>query len=275
MSYASNNDFIITLEQNAFDSLQHGAEHFFDNSRETDLKYAVLHLSHAIELLLKARLAKEGLEQIYLSKEQPIDLEGFTVGYDEAVKRLKRFQIGFDTDQLKNLGFLKKVRNSIEHNYISGQREVIQDYVAEAFKFVRDFSLKHLDITLKEKLDLSIYESLNSNLYSYEERIIKAGEEISHFREKEFPTKGLRAKDLMEYDSIHQDTECPTCGEATVPVPDPKSEDESVRCYHCDERFYVQFCIECNLPTLYTEPESEDTYFPFCEDCMDAKFGGD
>ena len=40
------------------DSLVHGVEHHIHGSREYDRKYVILHVFHAVELFLKARLAK-------------------------------------------------------------------------------------------------------------------------------------------------------------------------------------------------------------------------
>lgn len=49
---------IIGLEKNANDSLVHAVEHFVADEMPTDLKYAILHIYHAVELFLKAWLVK-------------------------------------------------------------------------------------------------------------------------------------------------------------------------------------------------------------------------
>lgn len=74
---------VITLEDNAMDSLAHGVEHFLYGKRKSDWKYVVLHVFHAIELLLKARLAKHDEKLIYTNRKN-----GHTVNCSEAVKRL-------------------------------------------------------------------------------------------------------------------------------------------------------------------------------------------
>jgi hypothetical protein len=52
------NNFALGLEQNAMDSLVNGVEHFVNSEKPTDLQYTILHMFHAVELFLKARLAK-------------------------------------------------------------------------------------------------------------------------------------------------------------------------------------------------------------------------
>ena len=59
------NKFELSLEQNALDSLVHGVEHYVNEEKPTDLKYTILHVFHAVELFLKARLAKNDPSSIF------------------------------------------------------------------------------------------------------------------------------------------------------------------------------------------------------------------
>ena len=59
----------IGLEENALDSLKHGIEHFIRDTSKTDLKYAILHIAHSVELFIKARLSKEHFLLIFFKPE--------------------------------------------------------------------------------------------------------------------------------------------------------------------------------------------------------------
>lgn len=41
---------VVKLEENAMDSLVHGVEHHLHGRRNTDWKYVILHVFHAVEL---------------------------------------------------------------------------------------------------------------------------------------------------------------------------------------------------------------------------------
>jgi hypothetical protein len=73
----------ITLEENAMDSLVHGIEHYLYGKRKSDWKYIVLHVFHAVELFLKARLANHDEKLIYTNYKS-----GHTVNCVEAIERL-------------------------------------------------------------------------------------------------------------------------------------------------------------------------------------------
>jgi hypothetical protein len=65
------------------DSLVHGIEHHLYGKRKSDWKYIVLHVFHAVELFLKARLAKHDEKLIYTNRKN-----GHTVSCVEAIGRL-------------------------------------------------------------------------------------------------------------------------------------------------------------------------------------------
>ncbi len=49
----------LALEENALDSLKEGVQRLASARGGYDLKHAILHVAHAVELFLKARLARE------------------------------------------------------------------------------------------------------------------------------------------------------------------------------------------------------------------------
>ena len=102
-------NFVLGLEENAMDSLIHGVEHFVDGGRPTDLKYTILHVFHALELFLKARLAKAHPLLIYQKPEKPIN----TVDFAELTGRLFQVGVKLSEENLKDLNRLRSIRNTI------------------------------------------------------------------------------------------------------------------------------------------------------------------
>ena len=145
---------VVKLEENAMDSLVHGVEHHLYGRRNTDWKYVILHVFHAVELFLKARLAKHDESLIYRSN-------GNTVGADEAiellVKKAKLFLFQYaelqESGKYKGkyklggaLDALRIARNSIEHKEIA----LNPDEVQEVFSISLD-TLLNTDITFHSK----------------------------------------------------------------------------------------------------------------------------
>src|SRR5919199_4160078 len=126
-SISSDNDFVLGLEENAIDSLVHAVEHFVYEERDTDLKYTILHVFHAIELFLKARLAKVDSELIY--KKPRKDGTRGTIGLEELKKLLRKEGVVLSEQDNKSLESLREVRNSIEHYRAAFNREEVEKYV--------------------------------------------------------------------------------------------------------------------------------------------------
>lgn len=89
-NFPRQNNFVLRLEDNAIDSLIHAVEHFLDGERITNLKYAILHVFHAVELFLKARLADINKELIFRRQndKQKSDDTRYTISFNEAIIRL-------------------------------------------------------------------------------------------------------------------------------------------------------------------------------------------
>jgi hypothetical protein len=153
---------VLTLEDNAMDSLVHGVEHYLYGKRKSDLKYVVLHVFHAVELFLKARLAQKDEKLIYNRK-------GNTVNTLEALVRLIKevnvpldsyveCQFNQDTNKPKyvmigDLEQLRQARNGIEHNVVELDKAQVTNFLGAAFRFLDDFTYRELGLSLEEQLE--------------------------------------------------------------------------------------------------------------------------
>lgn len=261
------NDFVFEIEENALSSLSHGIEHFVENKDDdNNLKFAIIHVFHALELFLKARLAKTHPLLIYSKPECTINDDAHTVGFDAVIGRLKNVGVEFSEENIKDLTALRKKRNSIEHHRIHADKEEIKNYIGRAARFLDSFLEEELDITLKEKISENNYRTLVEAIYSYKERLDKAKEEMDNF----LPAS---PKDRMaDYEIVS----CDNCGEETIVIPDPEKEymENKAHCFFCGEEFYYEYCSKCGLPIFSNGPLEDDEYNP-CPDCWNEIMSSD
>ncbi|KAF0145259.1 MAG: hypothetical protein FD156_1090 [Nitrospirae bacterium] len=283
-------DFIIDLEQNALGSLLHGIEHYvdalkwFDSKTNTKhrshfrgeikhfeilifkhLKFTIMHVSHAIELFLKARLAKAHQLLIYLKPENEINDDTLTVGFDSLLGRLKNIGVILTKEETDDLKALRKTRHSIEHHEIQKDIESVKMYIGRATRFLEKFLNNEFNIKLKEEIlnDESLekdgeemYRTLSEAIYSYEERLQKAKGEMNEY---------------LPYDSKERfiDKEialCKLCGEETIIIPDDRYDDKRAECFFCGEIYFYEHCNRCGLPILSFRPLKAGEYSP-CSYC--------
>lgn len=269
-------DFVLDLEHNAMSSLLHGIQHYVDalallkarfikhHSLITDnFKFAIIHVFHAVELFLKARLAKAHPLLIYSKPENEANDDAHTVGFDALLGRLSNLDVIFTKEDRDDLNALRRMRNSIEHYRIQKDIEDVKLYVGRAARFLEKFLKGELDITLKEEIlkeDVAegeeTYRILSEAIHSYEERLQKAKEEM----EDHLPA------DLKERFTDHEIAQCDTCGEETVVIPDDRYEDNRTKCFFCGEEYYYEHCTRCGLPILSSSLLDDNEYNP-CSDC--------
>jgi hypothetical protein len=104
------------IYENAIDSLQIGMEFFLREVSYSSRKHAILTLFHAIELLLKERLAQTNPILIYKNIDLKITDDAQTVGVRESLARLENLRLRIPAEEKKIIENIQKVRNRIEHH---------------------------------------------------------------------------------------------------------------------------------------------------------------
>lgn len=242
-------DIEIPLEENALDFLKSGIEYYLKNESQRDLKYAIIHVMQAVELFLKARLAKEHWMLIY-SKPEKCTEDSFTVNFDECVQRLKNADIILDTETFNEVNDLRKYRNRLIHHKFTGNEEEVTLKIGKGVRFLEEFLDTELDISLKEELQENIYNQLNEIIRTYSERVKQATEEM----ERHLPVD----KDRLNYRMLF----CPECGEETICYPDKTMENSNeVHCYFCKSIHEVWECQRCG------EIQFSDRDSSVCDSC--------
>lgn len=127
--------------RSALETLEHGLWHFFRSDTVTDMKFAILHVDQAVELILKERV-RHGKYSIYKNPKETISIWG---AYDVLEKEIKCV-----IPEKPNLELLHEERNSIQHRYANPSADDASFHITNAVEFIRRF--------LKEELDVDIYD---------------------------------------------------------------------------------------------------------------------
>jgi hypothetical protein len=133
------------LLRSAFEVLEHGLWHFFRSDTTTDMKFALLHVDQAIELLLKEKV-RAGGKSIYKNPKETISI---WTAYEILTNDL-----GCRIPERPDLELLHEERNSIQHKYLNPSPEDAAFHVDRAVKFVKRF--------LKDDLQLDIADFVSS-----------------------------------------------------------------------------------------------------------------
>ncbi len=252
-----NEDFVFELEENAKDSLQHGIDHLLAGDDPSNLKQAILQVFHAVELFLKARLAKEHPTLIFEKPELADCDDAHTVGFELAVKRLRAAGVTFAEPEWQRLKHLQLVRNHLEHHKYKGNSQTVRDLIAGTIKALEGLLSQEFGIDWNDFLTPESRTAIEEMIFSYQERLEKATERVDAV------TNG-------DPKSFGEDIEtCQACGEDTVPCPDPKSPGGQTRCYFCDEPYFINHCDRCETRVLSDVPWDEKFYPNHCESCED------
>jgi hypothetical protein len=258
-------DFVLELEENALDSLKHAVIHFTEEDEDTFLKYVVLHTVHAVELFLKARLAKDHPLLIYDRPEnaprRSTD-DYVTVGWDKLLQRLDRVGVRMSQPEQNALDTLRKARNRIEHHRVELSSDDVQMHLGQAMFFLNGFLRDELEIDLQEELSDHVYKSLKSALFTYEQRIELAERSIND----ELPS---RPKEQKEYDRIP----CIDCGNLTILVPFGTADNAELQCHFCDTSVFVRRCNRCENFQMEVTPFDLDEV-EICDYCWSELMRG-
>jgi hypothetical protein len=140
--------------ENGLDYLASVVEHLSGSPTPRDLKYAVLHLQAATEVLLKARLAAEHWTLIFkdpglasMKRRQADDYETCTT--KQLLDRLQNIVgVTLTPDQDRAIQNLAKSRNALQHHGLSESAPAVESRTVEVLDFLLDFVRSQLLPTL-------------------------------------------------------------------------------------------------------------------------------
>jgi hypothetical protein len=128
------------LLRSAFEVLNHGLWHFFRSNTAADMKFALMHVDQAIELMLK-ECVRANKKSIYKNPKETISLYG---AYDILTG------LNIDIPEKPNLELLHEERNSIQHKFSNPSPQDAAFHIENAMGFILRFVKDQLKLEIKD-----------------------------------------------------------------------------------------------------------------------------
>lgn len=144
----------MSLSENSIDSLNESLHKVREAQGKggREWKFAILHVVHAVELMLKERLRKEHPLFVFQNIDKPGTAEkpGQTVSLETALARLQSAKVPLKPADLQAIGKAVEWRNKITHYEFSLFLSEVESIYALLFEFIHSFHMRELesDVTL-------------------------------------------------------------------------------------------------------------------------------
>jgi len=141
------------LLRSAFEVLEHGLSHYLRSSTVKDMRFALLHIDQAIELMLKerVRLGGKSINKPNNPKE--------TINVWGAYEILEK-ELNCKFPERVNLEMLHEERNNIQHKYSNPSADDAAFHVGNAMKFIDRFVRDELKVTLSDYIPSNFLEQV-------------------------------------------------------------------------------------------------------------------
>jgi DNA-directed RNA polymerase subunit RPC12/RpoP len=255
----------LNLLENAIDSLREAIRKF-DEGQSGDhaaYKFAVLHLSHFLELLFKYHVTQAHPLLVYKNPfSKAIEKEN-TIGLWEAVQFLRNEGKEISPDFNRDLEWLKKLRNQIEHFKfemdVSEVRRTLGRILRATAEFSDEFEVAGFDFkSLKERLTLPEVQSLEVLLDEYRSEVSSA------------------QADAREASEDNKGHDCPWCGEKGTAAKDG----DTLVCKFCSTTVDLYECSQCGATVneydaITWNDDNPEAVDYICEACHFRIMGSD
>lgn len=184
------------LYENAIDSIKHAIEHYTSDPTETRrYKYAILHLSQGVTLLLKERLSREHRHFIYKNVSNS---EGVTVDVNMAIARLSSIAKVDLGDAKETVRELARLRNNIEHYDVSLPKQQADSVIGRVVPFLASFVRDELGREFQQEIGQQTWDEL-LRIQEYLVQAIKdAKQKITREKQRAFYCNRCQENTAME-----------------------------------------------------------------------------
>lgn len=213
-------------------------------------KYAVLHVGHSLELLLKSRLAFEDRFYILADLDKP---DKGTINTRVACQRLRSLcRIDIKPNDLSVIEAIREKRNEIEHFAFEPDRESLDSILTVIVSFWLEFMKAQFpDYSISDLLD-----SGQVRLVGHMDR--------EHHRLYETATRQINdvVRGLEEDDFPAVVETCDYCLQHAVLSITGR---ETAKCYYCQKEYAIGYCRRCQGAAAVTSVFAE---MEVCEPCL-------
>lgn len=234
----SKESYALTLLENGVDSLDEGLSQYrrVQNGRLKSAKFAVLAISHYLELLLKHCVHQFDEDAIWESAGKTINIHK-ALSYlvdEEGVELPASFQV--------DLRWFKKLRNDVEHYQFELDAEQVRDVIARLL-FDVDLVLQacNVQIDFVSMLDEENIELFAELSKEYEARLVVAYQRVEDARKDAYYGVRPKFQDQVQFDIVN----CDACGHETF-----RTNHESptgFQCEFCGEQSADEMPASCTM----------------------------
>lgn len=243
------------LLENAADSLNESLRRVRDATRDDarPYKFAVLHFTHAIELLFKHHVAQAHPLLIYRNPFSKNLAKEPTIGLWDAVQFFQNEERALTKETLADLKWIKDLRNNIEHYKFEMDPRAARLAIGRLIRALNEFHEENDFTELATLIESDCRPTYDKLASEYKQKLHEAQRS---------------AEDATEL----QPQRCMACGEHATMVFEG---DKLLRCHFCDSTFDIHECVQCgtnfpdNMMSIWNDeagPGNEDW---ICDDCQE------
>jgi len=223
----------LDLLGNAVDSLNEGLRRYTEAQGQSPraYKFAVLHVAHFAELLFKHVVASEHKLLIYKRPDSRALASESTIGLWDAIQILRNAGYTFDETLLKDLEWLKRLRNEIEHYEFEMDIKEVRATLGRVLRATDAFAVTSGLQPLLSSVDKDCRDTYTTLLDEYLQRLTNA------------------RTDAAASDAFGRAHHCSFCGEVGVAV----EHEDRAECFFCGKSESMRRCVICN--EAYRESE--------------------
>ncbi|WP_158711156.1 hypothetical protein [Streptomyces sp. NRRL S-1824] len=238
---------------NGLDYLQSAVGHLVGEPTPRDLKYAVLHLQAATEVILKARLEDEHFSLVFkdpgrASYANFVSGSFESCGTKDTINRLRAIaHVVIEDADLKAVEALAHARNALQHYGLTASSYAVEAQAVRVLDFLLTFTREHL---------IARYWAPPGEIDAVIEALDRVQEETPQI-EALIKRRAERVRGILA-DCLDRTVRCPICREWTAII----NRGKQVTCLCCDLEFDGYLYLEvrwdnneeefpegCDLPT--------------------------
>ena len=251
----------LNMLENAKDSLGHAVEHLTspEGIRICDYKRVIRDLAHAVELLLKEKLARIHPSFIWENIDKYPSSTALKISTDKAIDRLLRLgNIQLPVNQISTIKACKGLRNNIEHYEFEYDEKEAKAIIGRILSFIFDFSDRYLGLHLHEEFKKDDTWNALIDIYEFWEAYGQ-----------------VLGKQLSEQG--RQIVDCGLCGAQTFDIEKSCCElcgnrDDQVECNKCHEIVLESYADEIEYIEGDSDMESPAySTVTICKDCLEKE----
>lgn len=230
----------LDLLENAADSLNEALRRVRDATHENarPYKFAVLHFTHAIELLFKHHVAQAHPLLIYRNPFTKNLAKESTIGLWDAVQFFKNEQRHLTKEMVDDLTWVKNLRNNIEHYKFEMDPRAARLAIGRLIRAINEFHQENDFTDLASLIEADCQGTYEKLADEYKQQLFEA----------------QRSAELAEHDD--EPNACFECGSPRTMV----RSGDSYKCYLCSTVIPIHECTRCTdrYPEVFMRVWNDD-----------------